>query len=138
MVVYAVLMAYTTKMKGIKPIILAIAAAIILDLFVFDFILAQGQSMEPAIPGGTVLIVSRIRYGIMLPWQQKYLIRWAQPEVGEVVVFYTPTGEQAVKRCTAVEGQRFFAEGDNNLASYDSRAYGWVPSENIIGKVLGF
>ena len=137
MAVQADLMVYC-RMKGIKPIVLAIAAAVILDLFFFDFILAQGQSMEPAIPGGTVLIVSRIRYGIRLPWREKYLIRWALPRVGDVVVFYTPTGERAVKRCTAVEGQRFFAEGDYSLASYDSRSYGWVPAENIIGKVLGF
>ena len=99
--------------------------------------------MEPAIPNGTVLIISRLTYGIRIPWRQKYLVRWAQPKVGEVVVFYTPTGELAVKRITAVlpgpsEVNRFYAEGDNALASYDSRAYGWVSVENIIGKILGF
>jgi len=130
-------------MKGTKPIFLAIAAALVLKLFVFDFIVAQGSSMEPAISNGTVLIISRLRYGIRLAWQQKYFIRWAQPKVGEVVVFYTPTGELAVKRITQVLPDdprvlRFYAEGDNGLASYDSRAYGWVSVENIIGKILGY
>ena len=131
-------------MKGTKPVFLAIAAALFLKLFVFDFIVAQGASMEPAIPNGTVLIISLVKYGIRLPLRQEYLIRWAQPRVGEVVVFFTPTGERAVKRVTAVFPEqgaqviRFFAEGDNSLASYDSRAYGWVSVENIIGKVLGF
>ena len=104
--------------------------------------------MEPAIPDGAVLVISRIRYGIRLPWQQKYLILWAKPKVGEIVVFYTPAGEQAVKRCIAllepfnqenkIRGYLFLAEGDNNLSSYDSRSYGPVPVESIIGRVLGY
>ena len=130
-------MAYTDLMTGKKAIIFALAAALILKVFFFDFIIAQGQSMEPAIKNGDVLIVSRLRYGIRLPWRQKYLICWAQPKTGEVVVFYTPTGELAVKRCSSIiDDRRFYAEGDNFLASYDSRSYGAVPVDNIIGKVL--
>ena len=125
-------------MKGTKPIILAAAVIFILKLFVFDFIVAQGQSMEPSIKSGTVLIVSRLRYGLQIPLKQGYLIRWSKPKAGEVVVFYTPMGELAVKRCVIIEGKSFFAEGDNDLSSYDSRAYGFVPIENIIGKVLGY
>lgn len=95
--------------------------------------------MEPAIQSGSVLIVSRMRYGIRLPWQQEYLLRWAQPKKGEVVVFYTPTGEMAVKRCISLTASgSFYVEGDNGNASYDSRAYGPVPADNIIGKVLGY
>lgn len=95
--------------------------------------------MEPAIRNGTVLIVNRLRYGLRMPWQQKYLVNWAKPKPGEVVVFYTPTGELAVKRCTAfTEWDSFFLEGDNENASYDSRSYGPVHVDNIIGKVLGY
>jgi len=127
-----------------KAIFLALVAALVLKLFFFDFIIAQGQSMEPIINNGDVLIVSRMRYGIQLPWRQpikgsKYLIWWAAPKVGEVVVFYTPSGELAVKRCAEIINDRsFFAKGDNGLASYDSRSYGPVPFQNIIGKVLGY
>lgn len=133
----------TKKIKQIKPIFLAILAAIILKLFFFDFIIAQGHSMEPAIKSGTVLVVSRLRYGLRLPFSfrrdgQKYLLRWAEPKIGEVVVFYTPDGDLAVKRCkTLTSWNSFYAEGDNDLASYDSRAYGPVPFDNITGKVLG-
>jgi signal peptidase I len=126
-------------MKGIKAVILALAIVFIFKLFFFDFIIAQGDSMEPAIKNGSVLIVSRLRYGIRLPWRQNYLFRWAKPREGEVVVFYTPAGELAVKRCTSLtEFGGFLAQGDNSLASYDSRAYGPVSSDNIIGKVLGY
>jgi len=125
-------------MKGTKPVLLAIIAALVLKLFFFDFIIAQGHSMEPAIRDGSVLVVSRVAYGLQLP-TNRYLFRWGKPKVGEVVVFYTPTGEIAVKRCTITEENGlFFAEGDNSLASYDSRSYGPVLADKIIGKVLGY
>jgi signal peptidase I len=121
-----------------KAILWAFFAAFIAKMFIFDFMIAQGHSMEPAIKSGAVLVVSRLRYGLRLPVQQRYLFRWSRPSIGEVLVFYTPSGELAVKRCTALtERGGFIAEGDNSLLSYDSRAYGPVPVDNIIGKVLG-
>jgi signal peptidase I len=126
-------------MKGIKAVLWAFVAALALKLFVFDFMIAQGNSMEPAVKNGAVLVVSRLRYGLRLPWRQEYLFRWSKPKVWEVVVFYTPSGELAVKRCVALtERDSFIAEGDNAAASYDSRSYGPVSVDNIIGKVLGY
>jgi len=125
-------------MKGTKPVLFALSAALFLKLFFFDFIIAQGHSMEPAIRDGAVLVISRISYGLQLP-SNKYLLRWGEPKKGEVVVFYTPSGELAVKRCTMpTENGMFYAEGDNSIVSYDSRSYGPVLTDNIIGKVLGY
>ena len=122
-----------------KAVIMALIAAFIIKIFVFDFMIAQGHSMEPAIKSGAVLVVSRLRYGLRFPWRQSYSLRWAEPQIGEVVVFYTPSGELAVKRCIALtERQEFIAEGDNSTLSYDSRAYGPVSVHNIIGKVLRY
>jgi signal peptidase I len=122
-----------------KAIVWALAAALLIKLFIFDFMIAQGHSMEPAIKNGAVLIVSRMTYGLRLPWKQEYVFIWAAPKEGEVVVFYTPSGELAVKRCASLnENKEFYAEGDNSLLSYDSRSYGPVPINNIVGKVIGY
>jgi len=128
---------YTANMKGTAPVFIAIAAALLIKLLLFDFFIAQGHSMEPAIFDGAVLVISRVSYGIRLPLMKSYLVRWSKPAVGDIVVFYTPEGERAIKRCVQIEGDNFYAEGDNDLASYDSRAYGKVSVEKIIGKVLG-
>jgi len=125
-------------MNGTKAVILALFAAFFLKLFFFEFMIAQGSSMEPSIQSGKVMIISRLRYGLRLPWTQSYLIRWSAPKPGEVVVFYTPLGDLAVKRCLEVDETGFFAGGDNQNVSYDSRSYGSVPIDNIIGKVLGY
>jgi signal peptidase I len=122
-----------------KAVIWALSIALFSKIFIFDFMIAQGDSMSPTIKSGTVLVVSRLRYGFRPPWKQEYVLRWTQPKTGEVVVFYTPSGELAVKRCLSMKGKNeFTVEGDNLSMSYDSRVYGPVPIDNIIGRVLGF
>ena len=115
----------------------AFAAALLIKLFLFDFIIADGNSMEPAIHSGSILVVNRLQYGLRFPGMTGYLIRWAQPRQGELVVFYTPSGEIAVKRCGEAVAGAFIAQGDNSLQSYDSRSYGPVSADATIGKVLG-
>jgi signal peptidase I len=109
-----------------------------MKFFFFDFMIAEGQSMVPAIKPGTVILVCKVYYGLRLPFSGNYLFRWGRPRKGDVVVFYTPLGEIAVKRCGEIpDGEVFHALGDNSSQSYDSRNYGPVPNDNIIGKVLG-
>jgi signal peptidase I len=119
-------------------ILLAFLAALMVKGFLFDFMIAEGRSMLPAIEPGSVLVVNRLAYGITAPWTSRYLLRWGRPRAGDVVVFHTPRGEWAVKRCgTVSEDQTFFALGDNSLESFDSRSYGPVPMDRVLGKVLG-
>jgi signal peptidase I len=125
------------RMAG-RAILGALAAALVLKLFLFDFMIAEGRSMVPAIEPGKVLLVNKLSYGFRLPGSGAYLLRWAEPRPGDIVVFYSPLGEIAVKRCgEGSGGDSFYALGDNRLQSYDSRAYGPVAVDNVIGKVFG-
>jgi signal peptidase I len=124
-------------------IFLAFVVAVLMKLFLFDFLIADGRSMQPAIKSGTVLIINRLAYGFRLPGSEKYLLRWSLPETGDVVVFVTPQGSIAVKRCMELiepaasdVPPRFIALGDNSVDSYDSRSYGPVPADLIVGKVI--
>jgi signal peptidase I len=121
-----------------KAILWGCVAALLMKFFLFDFMVTEGPSMTPAIRNGTVLLVLRLAYGFRLPGARGYLLRWSTPKAGDVVVFLTPGGDTAVKRCGAWSGEdTFFALGDNNRESYDSRFYGPVPVDRIIGKVCG-
>jgi signal peptidase I len=121
-----------------KAVLCAFLAAVVIKLFLLDFLIAEGHSMEPAIRSGSVLVVNRMQYGLRFPGQQGYLVRWAAPKQGEVVVFYAPSGSIAVKRCGSQEQAGvFMARGDNSPQSYDSRSYGPVSADATIGKVLG-
>jgi signal peptidase I len=121
-----------------RIVLFAFLVALLMKVFLFDFVIADGRSMVPTIHPGTVLVVNRLAYGIRFPGTQKYLLRWSLPKTGEVVIFLTPQGQTAVKRCGTVVGQEaFFALGDNSLESYDSRSYGPVPADSVVGKVMG-
>ena len=121
-----------------KAVIFALLAAVLIKLFLFDFIIAEGDSMAPTIKDGSVLLVNRLKYGFRFPGQSRYLIRWGAPKEGDIVVFYTPSGNLAVKRCNSLEtDEKFMAYGDNSIRSYDSRSYGPVHVDNTIGIVWG-
>jgi signal peptidase I len=122
-----------------RTIVLACITAVLMKFFIVDCMIAEGRSMVPTIYPGTILVVNRLAYGFRLPWQETYLFRWGLPKTGDVVVFSTPQGTTAVKRCGEItEARQFFALGDNSAESYDSRSYGPLPADRIIGKVLRF
>jgi signal peptidase I len=119
----------------------AFITALLLKSFALDIMLVEGSSMEPALWPGQAVMVNRLAYGVRGPFQtnggSRYLVRWNIPSESDVVVFWTPLGELAVKRIsTLLPGGRFVALGDNAPQSYDSRSYGPVALDAIVGKVL--
>ena len=52
-------------------------------------------------------------------------------------MFYSPDGNRVVKRCRETKDGQFFAQGDNTHDSFDSRNYGLIPINHIVGKVIG-
>jgi signal peptidase I len=116
----------------------AFLAALLMKAFLFDFMIAEGNSMLPAIKPGAVLLVNKFSYGFKFPPAGNYVIRWSKPKKGDIIIFYTPRGELAVKRCAGLIADTFFlAYGDNSMVSLDSHLYGPVPVDNIVGRVLG-
>jgi len=121
-----------------KAILSAFIAALVIKFFILDFMIAEGNSMVPAIKSGAILTVYKASYGIRLPGSSTYILSWGEPKEGDVVIFYTPAGEIAVKRCgKSLADGFFYVFGDNSSQSYDSRNYGPIPKNHIIGKVLG-
>jgi len=126
------------KISVARAVLMAFFVALFIKIFILDFRVAEGYSMTPAIHSGNFLVVCRVYYGIRLPGSRSYVVRWRLPSAGDVVLFYTPAGDIAVKRfARALPGEMFYALGDNASQSYDSRNYGPVPKDNIIGRVLG-
>ncbi|MDR2493917.1 MAG: S26 family signal peptidase [Spirochaetaceae bacterium] len=124
-------------LRPARAVLGAFFCALLVKALLFDIMIVEGLSMFPVIRPGTALVVGKTAYGLRLPWSKGYLLRWSLPRAGDVVVFYTPHGEIAVKRCAEITDRgAFIALGDNRRSSYDSRSYGPVPIHNIIGKVL--
>jgi len=93
-----------------------IALGVFLKLFVVDFLHVSGRSMVPSIRDGETIVVSKLRYGIVMPYGDKLLLRWSEPCRGDVVI-YLYENKQVVKRCVAVGGDSLSVSrsADNDL-----------------------
>ena len=85
-------------------------------------VVVAGRSMEPTLSAGDRLLVGRTR----------------PVRVGDVVALADPTnpGRLIVKRVTAVRLGEVVIRGDNSDASIDSRTFGPVPVQAVLGKVI--
>ncbi len=80
---------------------------------------ATGPSMLPTVEPGDHLLCTRTRL----------------PEPGQLIVFRHPHRDIPVlKRVEATRAEAFWAVSDNPVGS-DSRSFGWVAGERILGRV---
>ncbi len=88
----------------------AITIAILLALFIRTFIIQAFKipsgSMKSTLLIGDHLLVNKFTYGIKIPFKDKYLARFNNPERGDVVVFKYPEDESKdfIKRVIGIEG----------------------------------
>ena len=94
-------------------------------LLPFDRFVVEGESMAPSVSPGERVFVLRAAY-----W-------FRSPKAGDVVVLRDPRKPERllIKRIDATHGNSVEVAGDNKEASTDSRAFGPVPANLILGKV---
>lgn len=70
-------------------------------------------------------------------WVNRWAYIFKKPKVGDVVVLKSPNQDILIlKRIKRIEDRGYFVEGDNPNKSTDSRKFGFVTKEVIIGKVF--
>lgn len=79
--------------------------------------------MEPTLENGDTLICNTLK----------------TPQIGDIVVIYP--GEEVgnhyiIKRVISVQDEKIFVQGDNSENSYDSREFGWINFEKVLGVVI--
>uniref|UniRef100_K3X7I3 Peptidase S26 domain-containing protein n=1 Tax=Globisporangium ultimum (strain ATCC 200006 / CBS 805.95 / DAOM BR144) TaxID=431595 RepID=K3X7I3_GLOUD len=136
----------TAKHSLARNAVLVFGWATVLKENAFDVIYGMGQSMEPVIPDGSIILVDRLSR------------RWRDWERGDVVLLRSPTrsnGATICKRILALEGDvvhlhprydesraetitvpkgHVWVEGDNPRVSVDSRQIGAVPAALLLGR----
>lgn len=80
--------------------------------------------MEPHIKNGDTVLISGIMYF------------FKNPRINDIVAFKDASGKILVKRITEKQDNGFFIEGDNKSDSLDSRTFGMISKDKILGKVI--
>ena len=85
----------------------------------------RGNSMEPTFFEGDSVIVNRLAY------------LFKKPNKNDVIILKYPKNKkrEIMKRIQRVTHKSYFLVGDNVIQSTDSRHFGLVQKESIIGKV---
>jgi nickel-type superoxide dismutase maturation protease len=86
----------------------------------------EGESMLPDVSPGERVLVNRAAYWL------------GRPSVGDLVVLRDPrdASRLLLKRLEGQDGDRWLVAGANAAASTDSRTFGPVPRESLVGKVV--
>jgi phage repressor protein C with HTH and peptisase S24 domain len=66
---------------------------------------------------------------------ERLLIRHDGPMVLGDLVIFKRGNQYDIKRIIRIEADGIFAQGDNDLVSTDSRSYGLIPFDDVLGTV---
>lgn len=130
----------TTIWEYVKFTIIVLLITIPIRLWIAQPFIVSGASMEPTFDNGDYLIVDELSYF------------FRKPEKGEVIIFRYPLNPSKffIKRIAGVPGEmvkingdkitlaenEYFVLGDNRSASSDSRVWGALPENLVVGRAL--
>lgn len=142
--------------KGNRVIIVATAlfsVAVIFFLLFFKIIIVKGQSMAPTLDDGAIVLISKINseYSkddiVVFEKDNTVMIKRILGVSGDTIELKDKSvyrnGIKLQIDCDfnksaviSLSEDEYFVVGDNYGDSYDSRSYGCINKESIIGKVL--
>jgi len=67
---------------------------------------------------------------------ERLLVRLDGPIVICDIIVFKRANQFDVKRVLRIEADGVFVQGDNDLVSTDSRSYGLIPFEDVLGTVI--
>jgi signal peptidase I len=83
-------------------------------------------SMKPTIEIGDRVVVNKLAYDLKVPFTTIELVKWADPQRGDIVVLFSPVdGTRLVKRVVAVPGDT--VQLTDNQLLVNGKAAKWSP-----------
>ncbi len=101
--------------------------------------ISSGRPKKPSLAKPVGLLVRRISGESMSPtYRAGQLVVFAAGRplhVGDVVMF-RHDGKEKIKRIARLESGKIYVLGDNPTASTDSREFGWLGTEHVLGSLV--
>lgn len=128
-----------SRLRSFVKLAAFIAASIVVRASFADHYHVPSGSMEPTVRAGDHVFVNKAAYGIRVPGTTSYVMRTAEPARGDVVVLEgveDPHGGPDFGPAH-VPARHVLVLGDNRGSSHDGRAFGFVPTDRVLGRVVG-
>lgn len=102
-------------LEGIGSFVLAVGLALTVRWALFEAYVIPSTSMIPSLLVHDYIFVNKILYGLRVPFSERWLVQWAQPQRGDVVVFKYPADKEKyfIKRIIGLPGDRVLYEKGN-------------------------
>lgn len=95
-------------------------------------------SMKPTIFEGDRIVVNKLAYDLKIPFTTVRILRWDDPERGDIVVLYSPAdGKRLVKRVVGIPGDLVAMSGDRLVVNGQPVVYGVLEPGMISGRTPG-
>ena len=146
--------------KKEKKFLLLVMIIILFKIFIFNFILVKGDSMNPKYKNNDFMFLNKIIYKftpikrgdvVVLKYKNDDLIKRViglpkdkiKVENGKLYINNKEYKENYINSYTAsedfdevtIKNNEYFVMGDNRYNSYDSRRFGPINKKDIMGKV---
>ena len=146
--------------KKEKKFLLLVMIIILFKIFIFNFILVKGDSMNPKYKNNDFMFLNKIIYKftpikrgdvVVLKYKNDDLIKRViglpkdkiKVENGKLYINNKEYKEDYINSYTAsedfdevtIKNNEYFVMGDNRYNSYDSRRFGPINKKDIMGKV---
>lgn len=122
--------------KGYKSLLLFIFLMVFFRTAYADWSHVPTSSMEPTILPGDVIWIDKTSFGPSLPFLNKRLFTWNQPERGDIITFIPPHEDVLyVKRVIGVSGDSVYIEGNNIFIN--NLRLGQIITESSENMILG-
>ncbi len=91
--------------EWLRPVALVAAVMLPFRSAIADWNVVPTGSMNPTIVEGDRIFINKLAYDLKIPFTTTHLAQWADPQRGEIVVFYAPDdGLRLVKRVIGLPG----------------------------------
>jgi signal peptidase I len=115
-----------------RAFLLFIAIMLVFRSAIADWNQVPSGSMKPSILVGDRIVVDKLAYDLRVPFTLRRIVRWAEPERGDVVTFPSPADERLfVKRIVGLPGDVVELRNNRIIVNGEHATYTELTAEEV-------